>query len=378
MKIMAVVGARPQFIKFLPLQEQLLRTASQKMSYKLIHTGQHYDYEMSKIFFDELGLKEPDYFLEVGSGPHGEQTGKILTRCEKIYLKERPDVVIVFGDTNSTLGAALAASKLNIPVAHVEAGLRSFDKYMPEEQNRILTDHISSLLFCPSQTAIQNLKREGFSIHLGGELVPLNIHFENMMPVNVNNPLVLNVGDIMYDAIVSILKNIRDEETVLEKYHVLPNSFYLVTIHRAENTDDIKRFAEIVDFINTHTEGENVVFPVHPRTAKIVKSSDVRFHHKVRLTEPIGYKDLLVLLKNAKMVFTDSGGIQKEAFWVKTPCVTLRDETEWVETVELGWNVLFRDFSGSHGEKMSDRHPYGDGRAAERMVEIIKRVPLGQ
>ena len=302
MKFLHIIGARPQFIKYFPLQQAFVRFRAGAQNYKsiLVHTGQHYDYRMSRIFFDELGLDEPDYHLEVGSGFHGQQTALILERVEDVLIKTRPDIVIVYGDTNSTLGGALAAAKLHIPVAHVEAGLRSFNKAMPEEINRILTDHISTYMFCPSETAVKNLKHESLS------------------------DFVFNVGDIVYDMLIHAKKLAEQKSIILQELDLSEKKYDLLTIHRAENTDNQKSLGKIIRFINDATGERDVIFPMHPRMINIYKKSKVRLSENVRIIEPAGYFDMLMLLNNAARIFTDSGGIQKEAYWLKVPCITLR------------------------------------------------------
>lgn len=282
-----------------------------------MHTGQHYDENMSQVFFDELQIPEPDYNLNVGSGPHGAQTGQMLEKVEQVLCKEKPDLVLVYGDTNSTLAGALAAVKLHIPVAHVEAGLRSFNLAMPEEINRILTDRISSWLFCPTQTANHNLAREG--LVTGAYLT----------------------GDVMYDALISNLKRAEDISPILEHLRLRPKEYILITVHRPSNTDNAIALRNICSALKILADsGERVIFSAHPRTL-----ASLNAHGQAKLVEqllipPASYLDMLLLQKNAKIVITDSGGVQKEAFWLSVSCVTLREETEWVETIESGWNVL--------------------------------------
>jgi UDP-N-acetylglucosamine 2-epimerase len=320
MKVVNVVGARPQFIKLAPILKAVERHNQQypnrPIQEILVHTGQHYDYEMSQVFFDELGLKVPDYHLGVGSGSHGYQTGEMLKRIEEVLLKEKPDLVMVYGDTNTTLAGGLAASKLHIPVAHVEAGLRSFNKKMPEEINRVLTDHLSDLLFCLTQTAVENLRREG--IEKGVYLV----------------------GDVMYDAVLLYLDLAERKSEIMERLGLKPKSYALATVHRAENTDQPERLRTIFDGLErVAEEGLSVILPLHPRTRKHLNTLGI--HPKeVQVLDPVSYLDMLVLEKNARVILTDSGGVQKEAFFFRVPCVTLREETEWVETVERGWNTL--------------------------------------
>jgi UDP-GlcNAc3NAcA epimerase len=351
MKIISVIGARPQFIKYAILAKELRAVHSDI----LIHTGQHYDYNMNKIFFDELGIPAPEYNLGVGSGSHAFQTGEMLKAIENILLKEKPQMVIVYGDTNSTLAGALAATKLHIPVGHVEAGLRSFDKSMPEEVNRILTDHCSDYLFCPTQTAIINLHKEGLT-----EGVYLT-------------------GDVMVDAL-NAYKEVAERSGILDKLQLKDKDYIVVTLHRASNTDVRKNLENIAEaLIVLCKEGERVVFPVHPRTVKLLSESELygRLKDNVKLVEPMGYFDFLKLLNHSKKVLTDSGGIQKETYILQVPCITIRENTEWVETISEGWNVL----AGSDRDKIirltknfmptgTQSHVFGSG-ACKQIVNII-------
>jgi len=310
MKILTVIGARPQFIKAAAVSHILRQTNTEVM----VHTGQHYDYLMSDVFFSELEIPKPDHNLQVGSAKHSEQTGEMLIRLEPIFEQEKPDCVLVYGDTNSTLAGALVASKLQIPVAHVEAGLRSFNREMPEEINRILTDHISRLLFCPSQQGVDNLKLEG---------ITSGVHV---------------VGDVMYDAVLKYIGLAEKKSDILSTLNLAPASYLLATIHRAANVDDPQRLFDILETLSM--TGETVVFPSHPRTLKAIKSAEFSLGKNIKLVEPVGYLDMLWLEKNARMILTDSGGVQKEAYWLGVPCITLRSETEWVETVQTGWNFV--------------------------------------
>ncbi len=314
MKIISVVGARPQFVKLSALSQELRKRHREI----ILHTGQHYDDELSKIFFSELSIPEPDYNLGIGSAEHGEQTGRMLKAIEEVLLFEKPDWVIVYGDTNSTLAGALASAKQGIPVAHVEAGLRSFRRSMPEEINRVLTDQLSSLLFCPTKTSVKNLRKEGIArgVHL--------------------------VGDVMYDSLRQNIGRAEKTSGIMKKLKLSKKAFFLITIHRAENTDvkeNLEQIAEILSGLE-----EKTAFPIHPRTRKFISQFNLlsRLEPKedLLLIDPVSYLDMLVLEKNARCVLTDSGGVQKEAFFLKTPCLTLREETEWVETVESGWNIL--------------------------------------
>ena len=355
MKIVTIVGARPQFIKCAPVS-RALRTEHEEI---LVHTGQHYDANMSDVFFTELAIPAPDYNLGIGSGPQGEQTGRMLAEIEIVLQKEQPDMVLVYGDTNSTLAGALAAVKLHIPVAHVEAGLRSFDRSMPEEINRIVTDHVSDLLFCPTQTAVDNLAAEGITkgVHL--------------------------TGDVMVDALLYNMEIAEQSSTVLEDLDLdldlVKGEYYIATVHRASNTDTEENLKSIITAFGEI--GLPIVFPAHPRTVKYLKEYGLYDHlpENIRLTAPLPYLDMLHLMRHAKMILTDSGGVQKEAYILKVPCVTLRENTEWVETLEDGWNVLV-GADGVNILKMSLRKElnvglqvdwFGDGISALRICKIL-------
>jgi len=375
--ILHIVGARPQFVKYFALSKASREPGqggSSALKNVLVHTGQHYDYSMSKIFFDELGIEEPAYHLDVGSGPHGEQTAKIIQRVEEILAKVKPEMVVVYGDTNSTLGGALAAVKMGIPICHVEAGLRSYNKAMPEEINRVLADHVSSLLLCPSDTAVASLQKEGFkSVMESGNLVSIDDIERDVRAasVNMDHPLVANVGDVMYDVLLHASSIALRQSTILQKLSLTPKKYDLLTLHRAENTDDPRVFKEIVQFINSVTRGTTVIFPMHPRTKIIYAKSETKFESNVRIVEPAGYFDLLALLKNSSLLLTDSGGLQKEAFWLRTQCITLRNETEWVETLDGGWNTLYKKYTGPSSPSADQPPVYGDGRAAEKILAIL-------
>lgn len=377
MKIINIVGARPQFIKYFPILSAIEQSANRtgvSMDDVLIHTGQHYDYNMSKIFFDGFGIKEPDYHLEAGSGTHGKQTADMLCKIEEILQKENPDTVVLYGDTNSTLAGAIAASKLHIPVAHVEAGLRSFNKYMPEELNRILTDHVSTFLFCPCKNAVKQLEKEGFPAGLDdGGLVRKKIIEGCCAQVkpNKNNPLVVNAGDVMYDVLLKAVEIAETQSNILDTMDLHGREYGVLTVHRAENTDSPEKFNEIVSFVNEVAGDKKIYFPMHPRTKNIYSELSSKFSGNIQIIDPLSYFDLISLLKSSTMLLTDSGGMQKEAYWLKVPCITLREETEWVETVESGWNVLYADYTGTHNFTDTEGLLYGDGHAAEKIVDII-------
>ena len=324
MKLATIVGARPQFIKAAAVSRaiseygRLHHNGGRPITEILVHTGQHYDYEMSGVFFDELGLPKPAYHLGVGSGSHGWQTAEILRRSEEVLLHERPDMVVVYGDTNSTLAGSLAAAKLHLPIAHVEAGLRSFNRQMPEEVNRVLTDHLSSLLFAPTPTAVGNLEREGITEG------------------------VFLVGDVMCEAALGHLEFGRRKSKVLEELRLAPKTYALATVHRAENTDSSERLRNIVQALNQIGRSQPVIWPVHPRTRKALEELGIKSKQRngLHMIPAVSYRDMLVLEASAQVILTDSGGVQKEACWFRVPCVTLRDETEWVETLNNGWNRL--------------------------------------
>jgi UDP-GlcNAc3NAcA epimerase len=349
MRVASIVGARPQFIKLAPVSKAL-RTLHQEI---VIHTGQHYDYRMSERFFEELALPMPDYHLEIGSGTHGVQTGRMLEAIERVLIAERPDCVLVFGDTNTTLAGALAAAKLHIPIAHVEAGLRSFNRTMPEEMNRVVTDHLSYYLFCPTEIARQQLRREG--IIIGVEVV----------------------GDVMYDILLEMQPRLAAYvHTLLPALQVAPHGYALVTVHRAANTDDPVAMRNIAHALNKLEIP--ILFPVHPRTRARLKQYSITLRPHIQLIEPVSYIEMLALESAAKRIFTDSGGVQKEAFLLGIPCVTLREETEWPETVAAGWNVLVGTdvqsiIEAAHQSVPAapQEHPYGTGDAALRIAQFL-------
>jgi len=375
MKIASVVGTRPQFIKLAPiacaLEEYQKSNPKQKICHLIVHTGQHYSYEMDRIFFEELDLPEVDYNLEVRSNTQGWQTGEMMKRIERVLIENQPDWVLVYGDTNSTLAGALAAIKLHIPVAHVESGLRSYNKRMPEEINRLVTDHVSSLLFCPSQTAVKNLQKEGFRHVLNrGKLIDTYLELRQEKD-RFFNPLVINAGDVMLDVFQREIKTAEVRSQILEQLKVEDGKYCLLTLHRAETTESVKSLEERVSFAEKVAASRTLIFPMHPRLKKFYGEIKKKFSHKLRIIEPVSYLDSLILIKNSALVLTDSGGIQKEAFWLRVPCLTLRDETEWVETVKSGWNILYKNYRGSHKPQPADKLFYGDGKAANRILDVL-------
>lgn len=356
-KIVTVLGARPQFIKASVVSHAI--ACRPNLKEVVVHTGQHFDANMSDVFFAELGMAKPAYFLDVHGGNHGAMTGRMLEKVEQVLLSEQPDAVLVYGDTNSTLAGALAAAKLHIPVAHVEAGLRSFNMAMPEEINRILTDRISRWLFTPTAAAGMHLQREGFSD-------------EQINPV----------GDVMFDVALHHGERVSTEGGVLEQLGLPSGGYVLTTVHRAENTDDLQRLGAIVDALMLVASTLPVVWPMHPRTRAVLQKAgrlDALSEHVI-LTDPVGYLDMVQLEKFAALIATDSGGVQKEAFFYQVPCVTLRDETEWLELVDAGWNQLAppvtafqlaATMKAAIGRKGKPVQPYGDGDAAQKIVDCL-------
>jgi UDP-GlcNAc3NAcA epimerase len=354
-KILTIVGARPQFVKASALSRALLAEGIPEV---LVHTGQHFDENMANIFFREMEIPEPQYNLGINSLSHGAMTGRMLEEIEKVITKEKPEVVVVYGDTNSTLAGALAAVKLHIPVAHVEAGLRSFNMKMPEEINRVLTDRISKFLFCPTSTAVDNLKSEGFD-HLPAEIV--------------------QCGDVMYDVAMHYSRISAEKSTVINRMDLRNQPFVLVTLHRQENTDDLSRLQEILEALNHLSGTYRIVLPLHPRTRKIIAGKGLSLAFEP--VDPVGYFDMIELLKGCSFVITDSGGLQKEAFFFGKHCLVTRDETEWTELVEAGYNFL----TGADRDRILetsrnlftspvsfDSRPYGQGDAARQIARILR------
>lgn len=349
MKIIHIVGARPQFIK----ATMVSRAWKSSDDEYLLHTGQHYNTKMSRLFFDELKLKKPDINLGVGSGNHAEQTSKMLMGIDQSLKDIQPDHVITYGDTNSTLAGALAASKCEISLSHVEAGLRSYNRSMPEEINRLVSDHVSNLLFCPTKEAVRNLSTEGIKdgVHL--------------------------VGDVMADALFSFREIAKKKSKILEKLDLQKKKYVLLTVHRSGNVDNEQNLSQIIDGLQRIDQ--TIILPIHPRTKKMVEVFGLTFPENIRVIDPVGYLDMLTLEENSECILTDSGGVQKEAYLLGVRCITLREETEWVETVNVGWNIL----AGANQEKISssfyDFNPagdrpqiYGNGDAADKIVRVIK------
>jgi len=348
MKIVSVVGARPEFIQATPVS----RALRQNHHEILVHTGQHYDYLMSQVFFEELEITKPDYDLEVGSGSHAVQTANILLRLEEILLSEKPDLVIVRGDTNSTIAGALAASKLHIPLAHIEAGERSFDRSMPEEINRLVTDCLADVFFCVSQNAVMNLKKQG-----------------------IQGP-VYWVGDVMLDILTQSIPLAQAKSKILASLGITSGQYALVTIHRASNTDNPECLSQIIRALNS--VNEKVIFPAHPRTQKVIEAQNMRLNENVCLIPPLSYFDMLTLEKNARLIATDSGGVQREAYYLSIPCLTLREQTEWIETTTVGWNKLVGHDTVEIIESWFSFNPpvdhppiYGEGKAGQQIAQII-------
>jgi UDP-GlcNAc3NAcA epimerase len=358
-QILTVIGARPQFIKAAAVSRQIAET--QGLEEVLVHTGQHYDANMSDVFFDELDIPRPAHHLGIAGGGHGAMTGRMLAAIEALLLEVRPDAVMVYGDTNSTLAGALAAAKLHIPIAHVEAGLRSFNKRMPEEINRILTDQCADLLLTPTATATQNLLREG-----------------------VQEARIVECGDVMFDAALHFGKKADAGQAGPARFGLTPKEYVLATVHRQENTDDPIRLAAILDGLAKVARDLKVVLPLHPRTRARIDAANLSDRlGALHIIEPVGYLDMVALEKHAAVVATDSGGVQKEAFFYEVPCITLRDETEWVELVEAGWNRLVipdapetirQAILQAIGSRGSEIAPYGNGNASGMIVEKLERM----
>ena len=355
-KILTIVGARPQFVKAAALSRQFTKQSIQEV---IVHTGQHFDENMAAIFFKQMNIPEPKYNLGIHSLSHGAMTGRMLEEIEKVLQAEKPDYLVVFGDTNSTIAGALAASKLHIKVAHVEAGLRSFNMQMPEEINRILTDRVSDVLFCPTETAMKNLKAEGFD------------NFKSK---------IVNSGDVMFDVALYYSKISANHSSIVNNLNLEEKPFLLATLHRQENTDDLERLSSILSAFNELSENYRIVLPIHPRTRKIIERE--KFNLNFTPMEPVGYFDIIELLKHCSFVITDSGGLQKEAFFFKKHCLVIRDETEWTELVDLGYNfivgtqtqnIVGKAFQLEESKVTFDAKPYGNGDASVKIAEALQQ-----
>jgi UDP-N-acetylglucosamine 2-epimerase len=385
MKVLSIVGARPQFIKAAVVSKRIRTSGFEE---RLLHTGQHYDFNMSEVFFQELSLPKPDYFLGIGSGRHGEQTARMLAGIEKVLLKEDPDVVLVYGDTNTTLAGVLAPAKLHIAVAHVEAGLRSYNRQMPEEINRVVADHCSDILFCPTETAVRNLETEGFrNIVNAGRLVPEDLAQPVHSPAG---PVVVNVGDVMLDVARHAGQRLdaqpHRKTELLGKYGLHAKEYLLATIHRASNTDDVGNLRNILKAMKAiGAGGMKIFFPIHPRTRKAIERFDLLGMLEAEnlvVSDPVSYLEMIALESEARLVLTDSGGVQKEAYFFGVPCVVAREETEWTELVEIGWNrVAGTETTGvvaaveatlrDDGAGKARMNFYGDGNAAARIAAVL-------
>lgn len=380
LKILTIIGARPQIIKAAALSRAIKNKYADKISEIIVHTGQHYDENMSEVFFDELNIPHPNYNLNVGSGTHGSQTASMILGIEEILLKEKPSCIVLYGDTNSTLAGAIAASKIQLPIIHVEAGLRSFNKTMPEEINRIMCDHVSTLLFSPTKAGYNNLIAEGFKEN-------------NKAPFTFDNPKIYHSGDVMFDNSLYFSELAESKTSILKDADIENKKFILVTIHRNNNTDEADRLNSIFSAINKiATENEiTIVLPLHPRTAKLLPQnltpelySTVKTNSFIKIIEPVSFLEMIVLEKNAQMIITDSGGVQKEAFFFKKPCIILRPETEWIELVECGAakivdadeekvELAFNEFKNMN--KLNFPNLFGDGNAAEFICsEILNHI----
>ena len=372
MKLVTIIGARPQIIKAAALSRAIQSQYAGRIHEVIVHTGQHYDDNMSNVFFDELGIPKPDYNLHVGSASHGVQTARMIEGIERILLEEKPDAIVLYGDTNSTLAGAVAAAKIHVPVVHIEAGLRSFNKHMPEEINRIVCDHCSTLLFTPTRAGFDNLAKEGFKM-------------DNSGPYDIDNPKVFHCGDIMYDNSLHFSKLADRKTDLLQRLGLEGKPYILATLHRDSNTDQPERLNAILDAIGTLCDDLAIVLPLHPRTRKMVdllvspdKAARLAHHENLKLIEPVSFLEMIQLEKHARLVLTDSGGVQKESYFFQKPCVILRPETEWVEIVETGAATLV---DADHDKILETSRRYlqqppvdfpaifGDGHAAEFMLE---------
>lgn len=380
MKIVTIIGARPQIIKAAALSRAIKNHFGNQIKEIIVHTGQHYDENMSQVFFDELGIPAPNFNLNVGSGTHGKQTAVMISGIEEILQQEKPQAIVLYGDTNSTLAGAIAASKIHIPVVHIEAGLRSFNKAMPEEVNRIMCDHVSTLLFSPTKTGYTNLLNEGFKEN-------------NTAPYNNNNPKIYHSGDVMYDNSLYFSEVAEQKTSILQKHQLVKNQFILATIHRNNNTDEPQRLNALFSALYKISEKQNidVLLPLHPRTAKLLSFNleadlfeKVKSSNRFKIIEPVSFIEMIALEKNCRIVMTDSGGVQKEAFYFEKPCIILRPETEWIELVHCGTAIIadadehkIIDAFDLLTSKTNLQFPqlYGDGKAAEFIcTEMLKHL----
>ena len=377
MKLVTIIGARPQIIKAAALSRAIKNHFSGKIQEVIVHTGQHYDDNMSQVFFDELGIPHPDYNLHVGSASHGVQTARMTEGIEELLIKEQPDFIVLYGDTNSTLAGAVAAAKIHVPIVHIEAGLRSFNKSMPEEINRIVCDHCSTLLFSPTLAGVENLKREGFPMGNDG-------------PYTIDNPKVYHCGDIMYDNSLHFADIAEEKTDIIQRLALAGKPFILATIHRDSNTDHPERLNAIFDALIQLSKETQVVLPLHPRTAKLLKTNldsekqtQIFNSPNISLIPPVSFLEMIALERHAQLVMTDSGGVQKEAYFFQKPCIILRPETEWVEIVETGNAILadadetrimeaWQHFKGNPPTVFPEI--FGDGHAAEFMLEQMLRT----
>ena len=373
-KILTIIGARPQIIKAAALSRAIRINYNHLIEEIIVHTGQHYDENMSNVFFEELNIPRPNYNLNIGSGNHGVQTAKMIEGIENILLNEKPDFLVIYGDTNSTLAGAIAAAKISIPIVHIEAGLRSYNKSMPEEINRIIADHVSTFLFSPTATGLKNLWKEGFQLN-------------SKPPFTIDKPGIYNVGDVMYDNILYFVQIAEEKSDILEKYTLFENEYVLATIHRNNNTDDISRLTAIFEFLLEVSKNTKIVLPLHPRTLKQAESildlalwTAINQNSNILLLPPVSYLEMILLEKKARIVITDSGGVQKEAYFFARPCIIIRSETEWVEIIKNGAGILcdankdtllkaFHTFDGDN--KIIFKNIYGDGYAASKIIDIL-------
>ncbi|MCE5286400.1 MAG: UDP-N-acetyl glucosamine 2-epimerase [Pelosinus sp.] len=387
MRVVTIVGARPQFIKAAPVSIALALSHHNEI---VVHTGQHYDPSMSDVFFDELCIPTPKYNLGVGSGGHAFQTGNILIGLEEVLIKEKPDIVLLYGDTNSTVAGALAAVKLHIPVVHIEGGVRSYDMCVPEEVNRVLTDRVSHIIFVPTKSAAGNLKNEGYELILNnGDIVDIENLIYSKDDIKQGFGIVCNIGDVMYDAALMFSEIAKEKSGILEELNLKSKQYVLATIHRPQNTDDAKVLLEIINGLDKISEKTTVVFPMHPRVQKAINQyfgTDFlnTIKRNIIIINPVSYFDMLILEKNAGVIITDSGGVQHEAAFYKIPCVTVLDKTPWIESVENGWNRL----CGTSCEEIYNSYViaknsnpiwkglscYGYGDAAKRFVKVVERI----